>query len=166
MDITGIIDLQWFTTTVQDNRYIVKELAFSSLDRNCHQSFVFKPPTDTCSESNVIPEKADWITNFHFQLSWTDGDIPYSCLNQILLKLGDQFRIIYVKGLQKKTFLEKFLPQIKIINIEDFGCSKLILLNSKKTCLRKHSNCALANVDKIISWMDLYYRLGCWEDHW
>lgn len=152
----AIVDLQWFTSTVQDKRHIVKELAVSSLDRQCEQCFLFYPPTESCIQSDVDPKKAEWISNFFFQLSWTDGETPYSRLPEILNLINKNFRIIYVKGLQKKTFLRNLMKDIIIINIEDFGCPRLPLLQSKRTCLRKHENCALTNVDKITSWMHVH----------
>ena len=155
MSSIGIIDLQWFPSSNNQTRYIIKEIAISSLDRLCEEHYVFEPPTKSLFSSNVDVKTANWLTKFYFELPWLDGEIQYFRLFELLNFINGSFHRLYVKGVQKKLFLESYIT-IPVLNIEDLGCPRLNILQSKKSCLRKHQNCAVTNVDKIMSWLFLF----------
>lgn len=155
MFATGIVDLQWFTSSDPNNRIIVKELSVANLNRQCEEHYLFDAPTKLMEKSAVDVKLANWQTRFFHNLSWSTGDIQYHRLPKLLELINQTYNLIYVKGLAKKTFLSKFLS-VPIVNIEDYGCPRLVLLKSNRHCLRNHPNCTVTNVDKITSWLRLF----------
>lgn len=138
------IDFQYFYT---NEKIIIKELAI--FDENSKFShYIFLPPTAFSLLNDKEKKKIKWLENNHHNLKWNDGYIHYKYLPNILKrelnsKLSEK---IYVKGLQKKKFLEQY--GIKSTNLEDLGIKFKIKDISGHLSCRRHQNgiCALRNV--------------------
>lgn len=103
-----IVDIQGFQNS--NSGLIVKELAiFPIQDSTLPLVFTFKPPTQWDELS--IDEKctARWLEKNYHRIRWSQGDIPYQQMNNVLHKYLSNAKKIYVKGEEKKIFLQKLL---------------------------------------------------------
>ena len=129
--------------------YILKELTILSMGEEW-KHFFFLPPAIKLSTN----DKA-WIrhsTRYCHELSWSDGDIPYTLIQPILEKFKDL--TIYSYGQYDTNLLEEFLPTSVIVNIQREGYT---LPNSikKRNCFNNHnpSRCALAKAHAVKEYM-------------
>lgn len=140
-----VIDFEGFQ--LPSGNYIVKELAFHAVKGN--------PLTGVCTfqspfpfEDLTIREKIQysWIARNIHRIDWNQGELPYFKFRTILMFLCDMFSNIYVKGLEKKKFLE-FLTGRVCHNLEDLGCPKVNELLPTLSSCTVHStdfkHCAL-----------------------
>lgn len=152
MDGSLVVDLQCIVN--YRCQLIVKELTAYAFDRLDH--YVFKPPINfymTTKSSRVNR----WLCCNKHKLNHTDGDVDYDNLQTILNELSERYTHFYVKGLQKKKFIEKFTNK-PVINMEDYDCPRIdILLRdscdlSKDTCLfhKDNHNCCTNNRVKVL----------------
>ena len=106
-----ILDIQGFQKCQND--YIVKELAILEVqDSSMPMVFTFKPPTFWSQLS--VDEKctARWLEMSFHGIRWNSGTIPYDQLSDILHKYLKNAKKIFIKGIQKKKFLTKILPEM------------------------------------------------------
>lgn len=111
------VDLQGFK--FKSNVFIAKEVAvvFNSKE---YVNFIIKSPFSINFLTMEQQKQAKWlIKNFH-HINWNDGYVSYSSVCNFL-KVNLKYSNIYVKGLEKKKWLENILGQ-EVFNIEDFGC--------------------------------------------
>lgn len=120
---SAIIDFEGFQCG--HNRFIVKELAVYVLNSpNIHNVWTFKSPF---LFENLNKKKRlchSWVTRNLHGIEWNYGDEDYKNLRYILTKLFQLFTRIYIKGLEKKRFLE-YLSGRDILNLEDVNCPKI-----------------------------------------
>lgn len=121
-----IVDVQGFC--IPD--FVVKELAILSRDGKNFCHFIFKPPIpynllDRKAKSNVC-----WLQYNHHGMSWEDGFVKYEELGHIK-DLFNSASLIYVKGNEKKKFVEKFY-QGNVVNLEEKPSMKKF--NHEKRC--------------------------------
>lgn len=108
-----------------DGTEIVKELAIMDVTRFAGRHWIFEPPANAIVSNPKHVKTNQWLTdNFH-GIAWTDGETSYAKLQSILDKNTFPFNYVFVKGLQKKRFLDARIVHFNIINLEDFGCPKL-----------------------------------------
>lgn len=120
-----IVDLQGFKL-VEDNEFICKEIAVINIKTDECVSKIFKPPFLWSALSNKNKKNVQWLTKYVHGLEWCSGDVSYDNLMTTIQELLSISEInkIYVKGLEKLKWLERFVCK-KIINLEDFDCPKL-----------------------------------------
>lgn len=145
MENTICIDFQGFKTN--RNEFIIKEVAvvFNAKE---HINFIIKPPFDF---QYLTPEKqkeANWLTNNYHHLKWNDGSVSFRSIIKFL-RANVRHSNIYVKGKEKKKWLEKIIEQ-KVINIEEIGCINFKQLQIKyPECIycsyHNYGVCALRN---------------------
>ena len=114
--------------------FIVKELAIVYPNEE-FDHYLFKSPNDfllTAKDEETIR----YITRHLNNLSYTDGDIPYSMVGSVLEKLKDY--TIYTYGLQTQRLVQGFLPTATIINTQDDG-HKLDQHLPDPSCFRIHN---------------------------
>lgn len=156
-----IVDLQGFKRP--SNVFVLKELAIVKEGVILPISYIFKPPK-TCHWDD-LPSKYKrqntWLTQFHHGIDWKSGSEDYENILSILtthLKKADD---IYVKGDDKKKWLEEllhpFADQYNITNIEDLECPCLYELKREYQCAHHTSkasySCAVDNVKMLADWM-------------
>ena len=131
--------------------FVIKELTILYTNGE-YDHHLFLPPTSRYL-SEVDKTTIRYTTSKINQLSWTDGAIPYSCVDDILNKLKD-CKIFTFSGISLKT-LQKYLPTAVIINIQDFGFEMPSLLPHPH-CFRAHSHryCAKAKAFAIKHFME------------
>ncbi|CAH2088511.1 unnamed protein product [Euphydryas editha] len=95
-----IIDVQGF----QGETFIAKELAWITIDQEIEEisSTVFKPPYSWDFQSLHYQRLNKAIIAACHKISWTQGQVAYNKLNQVIEKAVADKQFIYVKGLEKK----------------------------------------------------------------
>lgn len=128
-----VVDMQCFIDN--SKLYIVKELSILDMENLSSGHWLFKPP-ENLSLNAFSYRVNSWLTrNFH-QIKWEEGEVDYVELDAILHKHLTHYNKIFVKGLQKKQFLNHYCGNV--INLEEFDCpqiSQLRPLNDGTQCL-------------------------------
>lgn len=142
-----IIDVQGFK--LQNNQFILKELAILTSE-NQVQHYIFQPPFPYKDLTRAEKRQVRWLQyNFH-GFRWGDGNIPYNRIygiaDQLLLLLQD--KIIYVKGSEKKQWVEQiFGNKLIVYDAEEEGCPNLTTEDKiEPSCIVHKGRCALKNV--------------------
>ncbi|KAL6258205.1 hypothetical protein P5V15_010133 [Pogonomyrmex californicus] len=157
------VDLQGFT--VQE-KFMVKEMAILKNGKELTHR-IFSSRSDNLL-TKTEKSKACWIISNHHGLQWSDGDVAYR-LSKHVIRNGvcDQSRDapkrVYVKGLEKKKWLEEILGCDVIADhdvivetidadFEDIG--RLSTLDDVRAfhCERHVKHCAMENVCKLYDW--------------
>lgn len=115
-----VLDFEGFQ--LKQGKFIVKEMAaYAVNDPSYRGRWLFQPP----HSFQQLPEKNQrsfsWVSRNIHHLSWSSGQLPYTDLEFILRVNFRLFKKIYVKGLEKKNFLEK-ISKREIINLDDLDC--------------------------------------------
>ncbi|GBN50944.1 hypothetical protein AVEN_72338-1, partial [Araneus ventricosus] len=106
-------------------RFIVKELAVCVVnDDTFYGRWMFKSPHSFESLDRKKQNTNSWITKSLHHIEWEDGELPYDTFHCVLTVIFETFPYIYVKGLEKKKFLE-FLTGRDILSLDDFECPKV-----------------------------------------
>lgn len=114
--------------------YIIKELAIVYPNEE-YDHYLFKNPNNfPLTEKDV--KTIRHITRYLNNLSYTDGDIPYSSVSSVLQKLEDY--AIFTYGSQAQRLLQGFLPTATITNTQDVG-HKLDQHLPDPSCFRIHN---------------------------
>lgn len=106
-----VIDLQGFRRT--SGEFIFKELAIIGLrDGSLPIIYQFEPPfpRDRLSEEEMCSVK--WLEQNHHGMSWEAGEIPYYKLFKLLRVHLSDAKKVYVKGPEKKDWLEEVVPNM------------------------------------------------------
>lgn len=155
-----LVDMQGFKRP--DNQFVLKELALLPLtnDNKCHPcTFLFLPPC----QWHTLPAKYKcmnaWVERNYHGLPWNSGDVPYYAAEEILKVLLIDAAKIYVKGYEKRKWLEEIIGSSRTIvdlNEEKPDCPSLRkMLYDDKTLIPcpYHSdgkfNCAAKNVQLL-----------------
>lgn len=139
-----ILDIQGFK--IENNKFIVKELAAYDGKKICH--FIFRAPFSEKLLPPNIQKQNLWLTKNHHGLRWEEGVIPYFRLKSIIEELSRHSVPIYVKGREKADFIRTFIKSENVLEFAEHP--KLQSYNPK--CLYHSLNsciCALSNVYKL-----------------
>ncbi|KAJ8684660.1 hypothetical protein QAD02_020453 [Eretmocerus hayati] len=139
------------------NEFIFKEIAVTRIEEDAIPSvYILRPPYDF---DKLLPKNQSqnhWLEMDYHGISWYRGDIAYKELGRLLRsRLGDA-KAIYVKGLEKKKWLERYVDNVE--NIEDRNCPALRKLTLTSPVFCTHHQlclkpvCAAVNVAVIKEW--------------
>lgn len=155
-----VVDVQGFKTF--KNEFIFKEIAICKED-GCINVYMLKPP---CPWNDLLPRyksENSWLIRNYHGIDWNVGDYDYGILMDIADMLASLRAKVYVKGLEKKLWLEKMLSNhesVEVINMENLNCPSINKLKEKQaicsyhTELRgKQTNCAAENVLLLHDWL-------------
>lgn len=126
MSSTIVIDFEGFQ--LKSQCFVIKELAFYSVNEGYHNCWFFLPPH---SWENLLPSEKKcfkWVIKNRHHMEWNSGVLPYSTLHIILQYLSSVYTNIYVKGLEKIKFLENILGR----SILSVNCPKIQMLNKNR----------------------------------
>lgn len=164
-----IIDIQGFK--MEPNEFVLKELFISSVRVNkcgeeIHKLFTFDPPFPWKNLPRKYKKTNNWLTANHHGLCWESrGTHKYTSIVKILKKVLKGVDQIYVKGLEKKKWLETMLKnKIPVDNLEDFDCPNFESLKEDECinhrALRKEPiyHCAQSNVMQLKMWYNQYTK--------
>ena len=106
-----IIDVQGFTTSLFT--FVFKEVVILPVQTGMDPIvFHFKSPHPWNNLPNNFKVSNRWVArNFH-GISWESGKIPYDQLLEKMEEVLIDAEKIYVKGLEKKRWIEKLLPRM------------------------------------------------------
>ncbi|QKS69573.1 hypothetical protein [Drosophila-associated adintovirus 2] len=142
-----ILDFQYVIGNYR--QIFVKELAFMQAGSVIPNFFHFKPPYHAKELDQVILNNQHSTKRHINGLDWSEGDISYLSLSDILTPLNS-FAAVIVRGETKKQFLTKYLST-NIIDVE-IGQSLTCYPNYFTNC-RIHKKqpvrCALNNLFKL-----------------
>lgn len=161
---TLIIDVQGFQ--YKHKEFIPKEMAAICSNTNQQAHYLFEPPYSFSSLTRDEKDHYRWLEkNYHGGIRWCDGYIQLSKLTNIFQNLCDRVVksysqkilqddvLLVCKGRMKKEFLQSYLINNKIVDLDDypysFPCLKSLNMS---TCLEHnmyYSHCALANVQLL-----------------
>ena len=145
------VDLQFVRV---GEEYFIKELAAINDDIQILHC-LFKPLFDYSLLPLKNKKQLFWLKKYHHQIDWEDGFIPYNQGKHIIDQELKKFKNIFVKGLEKKKWLEKHGIHVK--NIEDLGCDiKIINLYKEPSCRQHQGVCAVRNVFYLQEWFKNY----------
>ncbi|QKS69561.1 hypothetical protein [Drosophila-associated adintovirus 1] len=147
-----LVDFQYMLGN--DRQIFVKELAFMQAGSVIPNFFHFKPPYHSKELDNGILTLQHTTKRNINGLDWSDGDIPYLSLSDILTPLNS-FAVVIVRGEAKKQFLTKYLAT-NIVDL-DLGQSLTSYPNYFTNC-RIHKKlpvrCALNNLFKLFVFLE------------
>lgn len=153
-NISVIVDIQFISGNF--NQMFPKELVFLFSNSISPTQYLLKSPYSYLELNRKSLRQCKFLHDKINGLKWSDGEIEYTELNNILQTISN-FTII-VKGWQKKHFLRKFLPNTKIVDL-NVGCSLRNLKNFHHNCQIHQPNyirCGVNNVFKILFYMEKY----------
>lgn len=155
-----VVDMQGFNLP----QFHPKEISFVTGDQHAH--YLIIPPLPYDALSNDIRKQINYLELRHHGLRYSSGYVSDTDLNEILrnhlLKEGG---MVYVKGHQKKEFLEKRLHALgstttvmpSIINAEQLGEDVPKFTKDLPYCLNHFNNnnkmCSLRNAFKLYNWL-------------
>lgn len=152
-----LLDVQGFKTS--NNRFIFKEVAIFNFGSGNLTSYLLKPPVPWDSMEIRYKRENAWLSRSFHGLQWDSGDIPYHKLHSLLSHLLTSSATVFVKGLEKRKWIQDEFPETTVVNAEDHGCPSLQNLKEHfitSPCLN-HSlmlaNCAIQNVLLLKSWL-------------
>lgn len=157
-----VLDFQSFKD--DNNEFVVKEATVIDVSTGTvlfHR--LARPPYDRALLSEAKRQENRWLTKRYHGLEWNVGDTPYVETMEKLRTCLDGRCTVYVKGLEKKRFVENKLitySDTKVIDLSELGCGSLatVTCSSPGTfrCARHGSadmRCALANCTYLRGWL-------------
>lgn len=146
------MDTQGFQQPI--NEFVIKELAIVPLNYDLQPMiFMFKAPMAWWDLPAKYKSVNLWLERNYHHLPWSSGELPYSEIENVLRSVLHNASTIYVKGEQKKKWLEQFG-----FNVSDIiNCPSLKQLHMEKvpmSCphhndLAVKTRCALQNVQLL-----------------
>lgn len=158
-----IIDIQGFNYGA--DFFSCKEIAIFNMQDEKHNHKILKMPFPIQLANGKFQKHVNWLTYNRHGLDWNDiGDLNSSSIfyENISEFIWNEVRddIIYVKGMDKKKWLERIIDN-QIIDLYEQGCPSLKKLKSifQSNHCKLHSynylNCALENVYYLWYWYTL-----------
>lgn len=165
-----IVDLQGFKMPY--DVFVMKELASISIQSNKDgmqeiPNVLFKSPCPWSELPNKYKCMNAWLTRNYHGIPWDSGSTTFDRVKIVLDILTKDRSYIYVKGSEKKQWLQNLLGHPKtIIDLNDLECPSARKLPAIMNCcqfyklhesVREH-NCALQNVRKFKKWFLLNHN--------
>ena len=157
-------DLQGF---VVGGKFHVKEVAVLRKGEELTHH-VFRAPIPWSQLTRDEKQQVNWLTVNYHHLHWKDGDIDYRHARRLIQRAvleglydddDDEKMIVYVKGLEKTTWLRNYLGNdhsCNLLNIEidyeEIERLKELPTTRALHCRRHKKNCAMENAVKLYDW--------------
>lgn len=144
------VDIQGF---VIKDAFIPKELTFQKCGEDDFFTYLFKPIIPFLYLTNAEKKQVRWLEKYHHCIQYSTGDMCIDRIRNILAPLN--FKRIYVKGREKKKFLEKYLSNCTICELEsDINCPKFIRqVNNCRNHKYEYNICSENNVKCLIKYL-------------
>lgn len=148
-----IVDIQGVVSAASnDHSFLIKEMSVVAMDSTSVYHWMFKHPVNTVGDSKTNY----WLKMYHHGMDTLCGDVEYTELPRIINLMRSE--VVYVKGVQKKEVIERYLPGQRVVEMEDLGCPPLknLHLASEPCCIRHMNNyraCSLYKVFCLKKWL-------------
>lgn len=154
-----IIDVQGFQYR-KDLNFTCKEISiFNVKDESCMHK-ILRLPISYGQLNNKIKQQIGWITNNLHGLQWSSNndnllyrDLPMFIRRQVPY----QEESILVKGLEKKLWLQQYLPNNNIIDLSNY-CNKISDLISSNI----EFHCKEHNINSLRCTNQIVYSIYQW----
>ena len=142
------IGIEGFTLT---SGFILKEMSICFTNREFRHLLFQQPSNLKLSPRDIFTIR--YATQHINRLSFTDGDVPYMCIPDILERYKDS--TIFTYGDCALNFLQRYLQTSTIINIKEYRF-KMPSALPKPSCFRNHTprNCSLAKALQIRTFVE------------
>lgn len=154
-----IIDVQGFQHG-KNLEFICKEISIFSTENRTSVHKILRPQTRYQLLDQNIKAQINWNTRHLHGLRWSSSadNLPYRDLRSFIEKNVVEGANVLVKGLEKKKWLQYYLPNNNILDITEYDCNKikdLMLYNLEFHCKSHWDNrlrCTEQNVFSIHQW--------------
>jgi len=129
-----------------EKQFVVKELYLLAAEGPDHRHFFFKAPLMHLSMAHRRTIR--YCTRYIHELSWSEGDVPYSCVYPILKKMENM--VLYCYGNATANFLRAVLPTSVVVDTQAEGYQMPHVIPDKP-CFCQHNtrHCAAAKAHAI-----------------
>lgn len=111
-----VIDIQFCKGA--KNIFIPKEVAVVTLEADQISHWIVLPPHSAKRLSQNIREENKWLCQSFHGIDWDEGFISKTNLIHQLRKITKHFEKVFVRGKEKKKFLEQIILN-EIVNLEE-----------------------------------------------
>lgn len=161
-----ILDIQGFGRF--SDKFMLKELAAISIHTSAESMLsltriLFKSPCSWVTLSSESKNLNTWLTQNYHGIPWSAGETSYKDMEKTVKKVVKDACYVYVKGLEKKQWLEKIIndDSTPVIDLEELGCPNHRILRYESKVVHWHGDChgdvagyrcAFENVQRLKSW--------------
>lgn len=144
-----VVEFQAFRNN--QNRFIIKELAFFDVRTNVVNYFLFKPPFPFKILNRKTTRINKWLTRNLHHITWEEGFTQYKELDNIMYHYCQQYDEICTTGDEKVKWIQMYCT----CNVTNISLDKTyaVELNGLcigvKSCKHKISNCALSRAYRV-----------------
>jgi len=162
----AICDLQGFFDN--NNQFVLKEFCICDLDGTVSYHCLFQPPYPWDSLSHKVQNTNKYCSRNLHGLNWESGVLNYDDLTKTLRSATSKYKMIFVKGLDKKKFLDDkidcyildlgdcFVTQSLKSMVQPSSSPNVILCSYNHNNTVVKNNCALLNCKKLVAhWSNL-----------
>lgn len=156
-----VLDMQCFKDS--DNDFLLKEVCVVDVTTGTLiMHHIARPPFNRDYLTADRLRESNWLTRHCHGLEWDQGDIAYIALLDKLRACLIHRPIVYVKGSQKRTFVQRHLitepAATAVQDMDDLGCGSLNGPPSCRTLRCSHhksalNRCALHNCIILRDWL-------------
>ena len=124
-----------------------------------HWLFLFPMPGNNLADKQK--RSLSWLIRNYHMLPGISGEIPYTNFRTILNSIVRSYSAVFVKGQEKRKFLEKLTGHI-FLNLEDWHCPKFDVLPFHEIFCPVHpinfKHCALMKASSFESYINRCHR--------
>ena len=147
-----IIDIQCLVGS--RNEFYPKEISVLALHNNFINHYIIGPPCKYSKLEKGARRQNSWLTKNYHKIEWDRSEVPYKNLDSLIENIGELGKSIYVRGEDKRMFLQQYLREHTIINLENISPRFALLPANENYCLYHGINfptysCTHQNVYKI-----------------
>lgn len=122
------MDVQGFKSSA--NSFVFKEVSVSYVRGTVVNTYLFKPPFPWEVLQARYKSENSWLTRNYHGLAWESGSVPYTAVSLTLQPFLQAASVTYVKGSEKRSWLQEKFPETYFVNVEDIGCPSLSKLQT------------------------------------
>lgn len=144
-----VVEFQAFRNN--QDKFIVKELAFFDISTNVVNYFLFKPPFPFKKLNTKSSRTNKWLMEHLHHITWDEGFTEYKELDSIMYHYCQQYDKIYTTGDEKSKWIRMYSTSnvTNIILNKDFATDLNGLCIGVKSPQHKTANCALSRAYKV-----------------
>lgn len=144
-----VVEFQAFRNN--QDKFIIKELAFFDITTNVVNYFLFKPPFPFKNLNRKSFRTNVWLMKHLHHITWDEGFTQYKELDNIMHHYCQQYDEIYTTGDEKSKWIRMYSTSnvTNIILSTDFATDLNGLCIGVKSPQHKTANCALTRAYKV-----------------